>query len=46
MILPKNETEQRKPATLTDKGKEKQKAKLRPKMPGKLGLWQCGVRGV
>lgn len=28
MFPPKNETEQRKPATLTDKGKEIQKAEL------------------
>lgn len=43
---PQNQTEQRKPATPTHKGKEKQKAKLTLKMPGKFGLWQCGVQGV
>lgn len=41
---PKNETEQRKPATLTDKGKEKQKAELSccpsRSMVGELRLWE------
>lgn len=41
---PKNETEQRKRATLTDKGKEKQKAELSccppQNMLGKLGSWK------
>lgn len=46
MYPPKNQTEQRKPATLTHKGKEKQKAKLTLKMPSKFGLWQCGVQGL
>ena len=45
---PKNETEQRKPATPTDKGKGKTKGKaapLPPNTPGKLGSWQCGGLG-
>lgn len=44
MFPPKNETEQRKPATLPDKGKEKQKAELSHcpswNMLGKLGSWE------
>lgn len=42
MFPPKNETEQRKPATLTDKGREKKKAELSCypswNMLGELGL--------